>query len=53
MLLFLPEILSGVINVSYYETPEGFSDALSHPRKKIIKTLSNVCSLLFEFFREV
>lgn len=36
MLLFLPETLGAVINVGYYETPEGFccADGHSHPEGK-------------------
>lgn len=47
MLLFLPKILSGVINVSYYETPEGPTVILEKNNQNLIKCLQP------EFFCEV
>lgn len=58
MLLFLPETLGAVINVGYYETPEGFccADGHSHPegkKNKKIQASKNVCFLLSKYLHEV
>lgn len=45
MLLFLPETLGAVINVAYYETPEGFCCDDGHSRPEDNKASTSVCFL--------
>lgn len=57
MLLFLPETLGAVINVDYYETPEGFCCDDGHSQswreKKEIQKVSVSCCFLSNYLHEV